>query len=391
MVWYKKKKKNNNTGREIDITESKRNSIHMEKWWKKFERSIEFLRNVSWATFLEFPPETSPFGFDSGGETMPPLSSFRAQFETLRNSFDRPAESGHVLFLSLSLSLRSLSTRGTRVSYVSLANRDIRSLPQSSSNGDCWNCRSMGKILGNSSIERSWAYSAGHVFDNVSRAAYFRLRSLETRETRNSTTTPSSSVPFLLSSLLLASSVCRFRFVYTFARCILEFQQFRKSLELFLEQSAIVTRRSIDSLQHSLPKIVTHARSHYRQFSYKISDRIAWNFSISTDNFRDSKTRFGSLTIRIVQQLQPKFHPSFSFIPNLFKFQKLSTLHTMFTIGKKKKKRKISSPAIPNRDPCKILDFIPFRSSRCIATLDFTRLSRIFYNREGNSDNSIAQ
>lgn len=39
-----------------------------------------------------------------GGETMPPLSSFRAQFETLRNSFDRPAESGHVLFLSLSLS-----------------------------------------------------------------------------------------------------------------------------------------------------------------------------------------------------------------------------------------------------------------------------------------------
>lgn len=363
----------------------------MEKWWKKFERSIEFLRNVSWATFLEFPPETSPFGFDSGGETMPPLSSFRAQFETLCNSFDRPAESGHVLFLSLSLSLRSLSTRGTRVSYVSLANRDIRSLPQSSSNGDCWNCRSMGKILGNSSIERSWTYSAGHVFDNVSRAAYFRLRSLETRETRNSTTTPSSSVPFLLSSLLLASSVCRFRFVYTFARCILEFQQFRKSLELFLEQSAIVTKRSIDSLQHSLPKIVTHARSHYRQFSYKISDRIAWNFSISTDNFRDSKTRFGSLTIRIVQQLQPKFHPSFSFIPNLFKFQKLSTLHTMFTIGKKKKKKNFFSGNSKSRSLQNSRFYPSFRSSRCIATLDFTPLSRIFYNREGNSDNSIAQ
>lgn len=42
-------------------------------------------------------------------------------------------------------------------------------------------------------------------------------------------------------------------------------------------------------------------------------------------------------------------------------FQISKTLNTSHDVHnrKKKKKRKISSPAIPNRDPCKILDFIP--------------------------------
>lgn len=114
-------------------------------------------------------------------------------------------------------------------------------------------------------------------------------------------------------------------------------------------------------MQHSLPKIVTHARSHCRQFFffYTISGRSAGNFSISTDNFRDF-----AFTRTIVRQLRSKFFYFFlfSFVSPIFSNSK--TLYTSLRRSldvhvKKKRKKEIFRQFQIAILPKKILDFVP--------------------------------
>lgn len=167
----------------------------------------------------------------------------------------------------------------------------------------------------------------------------------------------------------LASSVRRFRSVPSSLDAC--FWNFDNSRSLCRTVRAVV--------QHSLPKIVTHARSHCRQFFF---------FFIQFLVDRQEISRFPPTIFEISHSLALSFANSgrssfiFSFFrsyPRSFRIRKLSTLHCdvlwMFTLKKRKKEilRQFQIAILPK----KILDFASLvntslSSPRYIAFLSFT-------------------
>lgn len=165
----------------------------------------------------------------------------------------------------------------------------------------------------------------------------------------------------------LASSVRRFRSVPSSLDAC--FWNFDNSRSLCRTVRAVV--------QHSLPKIVTHARSHCRQFFFLYN---FWSIGRKFLDFHRQFSRFRSLALSFANSGRSSF--IFSFFrsyPRSFRIRKLSTLHCdvlwMFTLKKRKKEilRQFQIAILPK----KILDFAPLvntslSSPRYIAFLSFT-------------------
>lgn len=128
----------------------------------------------------------------------------------------------------------------------------------------------------------------------------------------------------------LASSVRRFRSVPSSLDAC--FWNFDNSRSLCRTVRAVV--------QHSLPKIVTHARSHCRQFFFFLYN--FWSIGRKFLDFHRQFSRFRSLALSFANSGRSSF--IFSFFrsyPRSFRIRKLSTLHCdvlwMFTLKKRKK------------------------------------------------------
>ena len=187
------------------------------------------------------------------------------------------------VFFSFFFPFFSYDEEGTRVSYVSLANAGMptQSYVQRRLK---WNCRSMEMEKNRQFLDRTI-----NERPFISNACSMLVRSFESLEfSRNSSTIPLDCrcFRFFLSfryTFSLFSSLPPLSF-----RCVLSsldaffFRNFDNSRSLCRTLFELNYRRRSILAQHSLTKIVTHARSHYSTISFIqfLLDRQA-NFSIS--------------------------------------------------------------------------------------------------------------